>query len=271
MSDRTVFRDYWGKDGVAKPTVLADWVGDQESHGPVRAGLESLVRANSAMVAAVQGIPAQWAQDVEILRDPLDRKLLLRALANETLLTQRRRQALVSIIVWTFLFAWAVAGIVVALAARPALADFKATGNLFMYGVATSLFLPLPFETLLSSAQRELGYVWTILVASLSKVAGAVLVLLMGDKASTGLDRSLRRYPLLKQGWTWLQHQAQKYGYTIVFVMFAFPFMSDTLPLFLFAVMHMRKSIFLAVTFVAICVRCIIFFFLWDGLRVLFG
>ncbi len=267
VSDRTEFRDYFGPDGVAEVTVLADYVGDREGHGPLRSGVESLVRSNSAMVGGIAGIPGQWARDVEILRDPLDRKMLWRALGNEALLTQRRRQTLVSVIIWSFLVAWAVTGIVVAVAARPALADFKATGNLFVYGVATSLFLPLPFETLLTTAARELGIIWTVIVAALSKVAGAVLVLLMGDKASTGLERSIRRYPALQAGWRWLQLQAQKYGYTIVFLMFAFPFMSDTLPLFLFAVMHMRKSIFLAVTFVAICIRCLIFFFLWDGIQ----
>ncbi len=244
--------------------VLADYVGDEKKRGPVRRSAEALVRANNKVTRTIGDVPRQWEKDVDHLRDPLERKLLFRAFVDDALLTDERRKSMVSILLWGFMLAWAMAGIFVAIAARPAFPSFKAIYELFFYGVATSLFLPLPFETLLTTARAELGVGWTVLVASISKVVGAWLVLLMGDRAHAGVEQLIGRFPRLQRGWTKATALAQRYGYAAVFVLFAFPFMSDTAPLFLLAVMHMRKSIFLAVTFVAIAVRCLLFFFVVD-------
>ncbi len=257
-------RDYYRDDGVHVPVVLADYVGDPAAMGRFRRGAEALVRANNRVTASITDVPRQWERDVDHLRDPLERRLLLRAFVDDSLLTEERRKSIVSILIWTFLLAWAVAGILVAVVARPALPSFKATYELFFYGVATSLFLPLPFETLLTSARASLGVGWTVLIAAISKVVGAWLVLLMGDRAHAGVEQVIDRFPRLRKAWTRATALAQRYGYAAVFVLFAFPFMSDTAPLFLLAVMHMRKSIFLSVTFVAIAVRCLLFFFVVD-------
>ncbi len=259
----TPLRDYYRDDGVHVPVVLADYVGSAR-HGPVRRTAEALVRANNRVSASIGDVPRQWERDVDKLRDPLERRLLFRAFIDDTLLTEDRRKSMVSLLIWSFILLWALAGIFVAIAARPALPSFQAIYELFFYGVATSLFLPLPFETLLNPARASLGVGWTVLVAALSKVAGAWLVLLMGDRAHAGVDQIIQRFPKLRRAWAASLALAQRYGYAAVFVLFAFPFMSDTAPLFLLAVMHMRKSIFLAVTFVAIAVRCLLFFFVVD-------
>ncbi len=257
-------RDYYRDDGVHVPVILADYVGDPTKKGRIRRSAEALVRANNRVTATIGDVPRQWEKDVDHLRDPLERKLLFRAFIDDALLTDERRKSMVSILLWGFLLAWALSGIILAVAARPALPNFKATYELFFYGVATSLFLPLPFETLLSTARASLGVGWTVLVAAVSKVVGAWLVLLMGDRANAGVEQLIGRFPRLRDVWNKATALAQRYGYAAVFVLFAFPFMSDTAPLFLLAVMHMRKSIFLAVTFVAIAVRCLLFFFVVD-------
>lgn len=252
-------------------SALADYVGDRAEAPRWQRWIVRLAAANSRLIDRIIAVPRQWEHDVDVLRDPLERRLLFRAFADDALLTEARRKSMTSVLLWGFLLLWGVAGIVVALAARPALPDFQATYSLFLYGIATSLFLPLPFETLLGAARAELGIGWTTTVASASKVVGAWVVLLMGDKAHGSLQATLRKYPRIQPAWDRLVAVSQRYGYVVVGVIFAIPFMSDTLPLVLLAVMSMRKSIFLAVTFVAVSIRCLLFFFAPDAVRGLIG
>ncbi len=250
-------RDYF-EDDVRKVAVLADYV--QPPRHVLERAARRMADANNKMIDTIIDVPRQWERDFDTVRDPLERRLLFRAFVDDALLTERRRKSIVSILLWSFVLAWAVAGIVVALVARPALPDFQAIYTLFTYGIATSIFLPLPFETLLRASERELGIPITVLVASVSKVVGAWIVLLMGDRAGGGIDAALERFPKGQQAWNAIVGLAQRYGYAAVFVLFVIPFMSDTLPLFLLAVMHLRKSVFLMVTFVAFVIRCLLFF-----------
>lgn len=253
-------RDFYNEGGVRHASALVDYNGDLADASTIRKGAEAIATWNNRLFHSVRDIPRQWERDVDAMRDPIERKLLMRAFVDDALLTDLRRKSIVSILLWSFLLMWAVTGTIIAIAARPALPNFQAIYTLFGYGIATSLFLPLPFETLLTRAQAQIGIPLTVLVASVSKVVGAWIVLLMGDRAGGGIEQILRRFPRLRSGWRATIAWAQRYGYAAVFGLFVIPFMSDTLPLFLLAVMHLRKSVFLIVTFVAFILRCILFF-----------
>ncbi len=261
---RTVLRDYFGEHGLARSTVLADYKGRPESQSLAYRVGNKLVRSNNDIIASITGLPGQFRDNWALLRDPEQRRLLARALADDSLLTARRRKAIFSILLWSSLLVWVTVGVVVAVVNREALATYQSVYSLFFYSLATSLFLPTPFEILLSNAVVKLGVFWTVLVASIAKVVGSWLVLLMGDKANEGLQQVLARHPTLSRAFGKLEAFAQRFGYFAVFVLFAIPFMSDTAPLFVLAVLKMRKSVFLLVTFVAIVTRSLLFIYAHD-------
>ena len=256
---RAVLRDYYGPHG-ARVVALADWEGEPES----RPGLfyrlgNRIVNANNELIARFTGIPGQFRDNFTLLRDPVQRKLLARALVDERLLTARRRKAIFSMLLWGTLFLYAAVGAALVLLRPQAIGAYQSLYSLFFYAVATSLFLPTPFEFLLPSARHAAGTVATILVASLAKTAGSWLVLLMGDKANAGIKSLLERRVLLARLFHGLERFAQRFGYVAVFALFAIPFMTDTAPLFVLAVLRMRKLPFLATMFAAIATRSLIF------------
>jgi membrane protein DedA with SNARE-associated domain len=98
-------------------------------------------------------------------------------------------------------------------------------------------------------------------VAAIAKTIGAWIVLMLGDKANEGLETMLEKHVVLRKIFEAMERFAQKYGYFAVFTLFAIPFMSDTAPLFVLAVLKMRKSIFLAVSFAAIVARSLLYLY----------
>lgn len=261
---RAVLADYFGDNGMRQPTVLADYVGEAEGRSfSYRIG-SRLVRANNDLIGSITGIPGQFKENWRLLSDPGQRKLLARALIDESALNNERRKAIFSILLWSSLLVWAVVGLTLAIVNREALGDFQSGYALFFYSIATSLFLPTPFEIILGNAVDNIGVIATVSIAAVAKVIGAWLVLMMGDKASEGLTSFIEKRPKWQARWDKILAFAQKYGYTLVFIMFAIPFMSDTAPLFLLAVLNMRKGLFLAITFVAIVIRSLLFIYAGD-------
>ena len=250
--------------------AAVDWVGEPEGAGVAYRVGDRIVRANNDVINGITGIPGQFRENWSLLRDPEQRRLLARALVDASLLTNQRRRAIFSMLLYASLFVWIVVGITLAVVNRDALADFQSGYALFFYSLATSLFLPTPFEIILGNAVDNIGVLATVLIAAIAKVIGAWLVLLMGDKANEGLNDLLSRRPKLDHGWRKVVAFAQKYGYSFVFVMFAIPFMSDTAPLFLLAVLNLRKGLFLAITFIAIVIRSLLFIYAGEFFAGLF-
>jgi uncharacterized membrane protein YdjX (TVP38/TMEM64 family) len=267
----TVLRDYLQPIGGGKTSKLTDWEGDAESRNGFLYRLgDRVVRANNDAVSALTGLPNQFRDNWALLRDPLQRRLLARSLTDETLLTPRRRKAVFSLLLWGSLFIWVTVGIVVAIANREALGTYQSVYSLFFYSLATSIFLPTPFEILLGNAVKSLGVLWTVVVAAVAKTAGSWIVLMMGDKANEGIQTLLEKHTALRKIFNGLERFAQKFGYFAVFILFAIPFMSDTAPLFILAVLNMRKSIFLAVTAAAIVTRSLLYIYAGDFFAGLF-
>lgn len=264
VANRPQLRDYWRPTQERRVAALVDWQDDGQAGGLVYRFGDRVVKANNDVVAALTGLPAQFRDNWRLLSDPAQRRLLARSLVDESFLTPRRRKAVFSILLWGSLFVWATVGIILAIVNRDALGTYQSVYSLFFYSLATSIFLPTPFEILLSNARVALGVFWTVLVAAIAKTAGSWIVLMMGDKANEGLATLLEKKPLLKRIFQGLQRFAQKFGYFAVFLLFAIPFMSDTAPLFILAVLKMRKSIFLAVTFAAIVARSLLYIYAGD-------
>lgn len=263
---RTVLRDVYEGPGSVRVTVLADHLGEMEERRGFFARFgERVVRTNNEVLGAVTGLPGQLRDNWRLLRDPVQLRLLMRSLVDDSLMTARRRRAVFSIFLWGSLMVWGAVGLALAIADPRALVTYQSVYSLFFYSLATSLLLPIPFEFILSNAAAHLGVLLTVLVAALGKVAGSWLVLMMGDRANQGLQELLKRRALLRRAFHRLMAFAQKYGYFAIFVIFAIPFMTDTAPLFILAVLRMKKLPFLAVTFVAIVVRSLIWIYAGDA------
>jgi len=255
----TVLRDYYGPAG-GRVTTLVDYSGVEQAPRSLfyRLG-DRLLRANNELIDRVLGVPGQMRDNLAILRDPVQRKLLAQALVDEQLLTPRRRRALFSLVLWgTVLLAVAI-GVFLLAFYRDAIPAYEAAYQLFFYGILTSLFLPTPFELLLSPARQEIGLLATVLVASAAKTVGSWLVLLMGDRANAGIKGLLERRPFVARVFGALERFAQRFGYFAVFVLFAIPYMSDTAPLFVLAVLRMRKGPFLATVAFAVAIRSLLY------------
>ena len=260
----TTFRDYLLPVRGRQVAALADFEGEAAGRNFLLRFGDRIAKANNDAVSGITGLPSQFRDNWALVSDPAQRALLLRSLVDESLLTPRRRKAVFSILLWGSLFVWVTIGVVLAIVNRHALGTYQSVYSLFFYSLATSIFLPTPFEILLSNAREHLGIVWTVAVAAVAKTAGAWIVLMLGDKANEGLETLLEKRALLRKIFQAMERFAQKFGYFAVFVLFAIPFMSDTAPLFVLAVLKMRKSIFLAVTFAAIVVRSLLYLLAGD-------
>jgi membrane protein DedA with SNARE-associated domain len=266
----TQLRDYLAPVPGRPVAALADWEGDAEGRNVLLRFGDRVARANNDVLAAITGLPAQFRDNWRLLSDGGQRGLLLRSLVDESLLTPRRRAAVFSILLWGSLLVWVAVGLVLFFVNRPALGTYESVYSLFFYSLATSIFLPTPFEVLLSNAVGHLGVFWTVVVAAVAKTAGAWIVLLLGDKANEGLETMLERRALLRRAFEAMERFARKYGYFAVFAFFAIPFMSDTAPLFVFAVLKMRKAFFLGVTFLAIVARSLLYIYTGEFFASLF-
>lgn len=266
----TTFRDYLLPVRGRPVSALADYEGEAAGKNLLLRFGDRIAKANNDAVSGITGLPAQFRDNWSLLSDPAQRSLLLRSLVDESLLTPRRRKAVFSILLWGSLFVWVTVGVVLAIVNRDALGTYQSVYSLFFYSLATSIFLPTPFEILLSNAREHLGVFWTVAVAAVAKTAGAWIVLMLGDKANEGLETLLEKRAFLRRIFQAMERFAQKFGYFAVFVLFAIPFMSDTAPLFVLAVLKMRKSIFLAVSFAAIVARSLLYIYAGDFFASLF-
>ena len=266
----TTLHDYFVSTRLARLTPLRDFQGAIDSKVGLAYRLgRKIIRVNNDVVSRITGVPAQFRDNWEHLTDSSQRRMLARALVDDRFLTHRRRRAIFSILLWSSLVLWAIIGFAVVAFQPAGLGTYKTGYSLFFYSLATSIFLPTPFEIILKNGVESLGIFWTIGIAATAKTAGSWLVLMMGDKANEGLEQLLSKNRPLRSMFSGLERFAQKYGYFAIFVLFAIPFMSDTIPLFILAVLHMKKFPFLVVTCAAIIVRSLLFIYAGDAVETL--
>lgn len=261
---RVALRDYLNATPKQNVTLLRDFEGEAEAGGvAVRIG-DRIVKANNNIFGAITGLPAQFKENWAILSDKERRKNLARALIDDSMLTGRRRRALFSILLWGTIIIWLVAGLILQVVNKDAVSEYQSGWSLFFYSLGTSIFLPTPFEILLSNAVKAIGVPLTILIAAFGKTVGSWIVLLMGDKANEGLQTVIEKHAIVRKIFNAMEAFAKKFGLWAIFIMFAIPLMTDTAPLFVLALLKMKKGPFLAVTFVAIVVRSLLWIYLFS-------
>jgi hypothetical protein len=260
---RTVLADYFNDTPRQRVTALVDYVGVPDGQGIVYRMGDRMVRANNDVVSSITGFPSQMAENWRVLFNPGQRRLLARAMVDNSLLTAQRRKTLFSILLWGTLLVYAMVGIAIGFTNREALGAYQSGWSLFFYSLATSMFLPTPFEILLLNAAETIGVALTVFIAAMGKVVGSWLVLLMGDKAHEGLANLTEKNVAIRKIMNAMEAFARKFGYVAIFIIFAIPFMTDTAPLFVLAVLNMRKAPFLLVMFAAIVARSLIFLYLF--------
>lgn len=260
-------RDYYLPTSKHRTTVLHDYVGDVDgSTFSYRIG-NRIVRANNDLVGSITGLPGQFRDNWRLLSDANERRYLARALLDDNYLTGRRRKAILSMILWGLLFVWLTVGFIVASVNQDAYTSYQSGWWLFFVSVATSLVLPLPFEAVLSDTAAVIGTVTTVLIAAIGKTLGTWMMLLLGDKANEGAQALIEKHAPLRKAFNAMETFAHKYGYFAIGLIFSIPGMTDTAPLLVLATLRMKKIPFLAVTFVAIIIRSL----LWLNLEEFFS
>ncbi|HLF07614.1 MAG TPA: VTT domain-containing protein [Thermoplasmata archaeon] len=106
----------------------------------------------------------------------------------------------------------------------------------FLFAVATAVFLPFPVE--LGLINSSVNPVVLALVLGLGKALGSVLVFRLGARVEEGIDKWIVRYPAVKPWLDRLERFVAKHGYWALFVLLSIPFMTDTVPLYLFSVLN---------------------------------
>ncbi|MFQ5907400.1 MAG: hypothetical protein ACE5JE_01030 [Thermoplasmata archaeon] len=137
---------------------------------------------------------------------------------------------------------------------------------LFLYGIATAVFLPFPIELALFVKPENLGIFTIALVIGLSKMVGAGLIFLLGLKVEGPIRYYSARYRILGQFVGYVTRFVRFTGWVGLFILLAIPFLPDTLPIYLYSLFNkqgqlIRGWVFLLVNFVGGTLRALIFFF----------
>lgn len=127
---------------------------------------------------------------------------------------------------------------------------------LFVYTVVSTLFLPIPEE--IGLLNPFIPWYYLVLVLGAGKTVGAALVFPLGGRIGTEVERWIVRLPWAAKWYAWMQRQVGRFGYFALYALLAIPFMTDTLPVYAFAVANpaegedrMRAGGFLSVNFLA--------------------
>lgn len=226
-----------------------------------------LIRSERLFARGVVVLPSTlqtgYAATVTELRRKQGVRGLRRAILEEGYLTPERRQALLFLAAVIGLGAWVLSELLLRLL-DPNVLPFKHHFDLlFIYGFATRLFLPTPLELLLPSGADVLGASMAVFVAALGSLVGTWVLYLVGDKANQGLDKFFDRWPWTRKAWSWVERNAERFGYALMGGLLAIPFAPDSLTA-LFAVLGLRLRWFLATAFAATILRLTIFLLLWP-------
>lgn len=145
----------------------------------------------------------------------------------------------------------------------------------FIYAIATAVFLPFPVEAALFLSDAT--PFWSIaLVLSLGKTVGGLVVFSIGGKLEGPIRNS-------GQGWrVWAafvracERFVLRFGYIGFYALLSIPIMPDTVTLYLFSLFNkegkvMERRHFLAINFLGSLTRCAIVYVAADILRPILG
>lgn len=96
--------------------------------------------------------------------------------------------------------------------------------------------LPIPEEIGLLNPLLPFWYV--VLVLAIGKAVGAMIIYPIGGRAGDLLEAWTARWPYLRRLWPPTRRIVARYGYVGLFTLLAIPFMTDTLPVYVFAMLN---------------------------------
>lgn len=137
---------------------------------------------------------------------------------------------------------------------------------LFLYAVATTVFLPTPVE-ILPAVYSAVVDVWLqAIVLGLGKAVGAVIVFFVGAKVNRLLERWIGEHPLGARVLKGLEGFVRKTKWIGLTILLAIPFMSDTAVNYFYSILNeeghaIGRRYFVLANFIGGVVRT--YLFLW--------
>ncbi|MEE9116085.1 MAG: hypothetical protein V3U09_04230 [Thermoplasmata archaeon] len=141
---------------------------------------------------------------------------------------------------------------------------------LFTYSVLVAIILPLPIELALFFVEDPTYMVVTAIVIGLGKMVGAWGIFFLGLKVEDNIRRWSEKYKIVNKIVKFSIWFVDKTGYVGLFILLSIPFMTDTVPIYVYALFNeegklMKRNYFLLTNFVAGIVRSLIFILLWNA------
>ncbi len=146
---------------------------------------------------------------------------------------------------------------------------------LFTYSVLVAIILPLPIELALIFVEDPTYMVATAIVIGLGKMVGAWGIFFLGLKVEDNIRRWSEKYKIVNKVVRFSIWFVDKTGYVGLFILLSIPFMTDTVPIYIYALFNeegklMKRNYFLLTNFAAGIVRGLIFILLWNaGIRLI--
>ena len=109
--------------------------------------------------------------------------------------------------------------------------------SLFFFSYIAAVFLPVPVETIVAFAPAGIPIAVIAIVSGLGKGLGAMTVFYLG----TAIEKTILNYT--KWGWfRWILDKSEafvrRFGYPAIYVIMSIPFMTDSVPLYLFSLLN---------------------------------
>lgn len=146
---------------------------------------------------------------------------------------------------------------------------------LFTYSFLVAIILPLPIELALLFIEDPTYMVATAVVIGFGKMVGAWAIFHLGLKVEDNIRRWSENYKIVNKIVRFSIWFVDRTGYIGLFVLLSIPFMTDTVPIYIYALFNeegklMKRNYFLLTNFAAGIVRGIIFIMLWNaGIRLI--
>ncbi len=146
---------------------------------------------------------------------------------------------------------------------------------LFTYSVLVAIILPFPIELALIFVEDPTYMVVTAIVIGLGKMVGAWAIFFLGLKVEDNIRRWSAKYKIVDKIVKFSIWFVDKTGYVGLFILLSIPFMTDTVPIYIYALFNeegklMKRNYFLLTNFAAGIVRGLIFILLWNaGIRLI--
>ncbi|MCK4443341.1 MAG: hypothetical protein KAW09_02280 [Thermoplasmata archaeon] len=140
---------------------------------------------------------------------------------------------------------------------------------LFVYSVLVAIILPLPIELALVIPQSASSIAATALTIGLGKAVGAWGVFYLGLRVEDNIRRWSEKYEIVNKIVKFCIKFVDKTGYVGLFILLSIPFMTDTVPIYIYSMFNeegklMKWNYFLLTNFLAGVVRGVIFMWLWN-------